>query len=102
MISFIDEHREVYRVEPICRVLPIAPSTDYAHMARRADQPPKNPERCSAVAVLNAVGHSCHGFVAPVCRTGGSQGTDCHRVLAVSTAYARMARPTGLEPVFSP
>jgi hypothetical protein len=25
--AFIDEHREVYGVEPICRVLPIAPST---------------------------------------------------------------------------
>jgi putative transposase len=37
MIAFIDEHREIYRVEPICRVLPIAPSTDHAHVARRAD-----------------------------------------------------------------
>jgi putative transposase len=35
MIAFID-HR-VYGVEPICRVLPIAPSTDHAHVARRAD-----------------------------------------------------------------
>ena len=37
MIAFIDEHRAVYGVEPICRVLPIAPSTYYAHAARRAD-----------------------------------------------------------------
>jgi hypothetical protein len=37
MISFIDDHREVYGVEPICRVLSIAPSTYYARMARRAD-----------------------------------------------------------------
>lgn len=37
MISFIDEHRGAYGVEPICRVLPIAPSTLYAHAARRAD-----------------------------------------------------------------
>jgi putative transposase len=37
MIAFIDEHRSVYRVEPICRVLPIAPSTYHAHAARRAD-----------------------------------------------------------------
>ena len=35
MIAFID-HR-VYGVEPICRVLPIAPSTYHAHVARRAD-----------------------------------------------------------------
>jgi putative transposase len=37
MIAFIDAHRAVYGVEPICRVLPIAPSTYCAHAARRAD-----------------------------------------------------------------
>ena len=37
MIAFIDEHRQVYGVEPICRVLPIAPSTYHAHVAKRAD-----------------------------------------------------------------
>ena len=31
MIDFIDEHRAIYGVEPICRVLPIAPSTYHAH-----------------------------------------------------------------------
>ncbi len=35
MITFIDDHRHVYGVEPICRVLPIAPSTYYKHVARR-------------------------------------------------------------------
>ena len=29
MIAFIDDHRDVHGVEPICRVLPIAPSTYY-------------------------------------------------------------------------
>ena len=37
MVSFIDAHREVYGVEPICRVLPIAPSTYHAHAARRIE-----------------------------------------------------------------
>ena len=37
MTSFIDEHRGVYGVEPICRVLPIATSTWYTHAARQAD-----------------------------------------------------------------
>ena len=37
MIAFIDDHRGVYGVEPICRVLPIAPSTYHEHAARRAD-----------------------------------------------------------------
>jgi hypothetical protein len=37
MIAFIDDHRDAYGVEPICRVLPIAPSTYHDHTARRAD-----------------------------------------------------------------
>jgi transposase InsO family protein len=37
MIAFIDDHRSIYGVEPICRVLPIAPSTYHADVARRAD-----------------------------------------------------------------
>ena len=37
MIAFIDVHREVYGVEPISRVLPIAPSTYYAHVAQRVE-----------------------------------------------------------------
>jgi hypothetical protein len=35
MISFIDEHRSVLGVEPICRLLPIAPSTYYEVIAKR-------------------------------------------------------------------
>lgn len=31
MVAFIDAHREAYGVEPICAVLPIAPSTYYLH-----------------------------------------------------------------------
>ena len=37
MIAFIDDHRALYGVEPICRVLAIAPSTYYAHAAKRVD-----------------------------------------------------------------
>lgn len=37
MTQFVAEHRDAYGVEPICRVLEIAPSTFYAHTARRAD-----------------------------------------------------------------
>jgi putative transposase len=35
MTAFIDEHRSVFGVEPICRVLQIAPSTYYAVCERR-------------------------------------------------------------------
>ena len=51
MIAFIDDHREVYGVEPICRVLPIAPSTYHVHAARRAD-PAKAPARAQRDAEL--------------------------------------------------
>ena len=37
MIAFIDDHRGEHGVEPICAVLPIAPSTYHNHAARRAD-----------------------------------------------------------------
>ena len=37
MRSFVDEHRDVYGAEPICRVLQIAPSSYREHAARRRD-----------------------------------------------------------------
>ncbi len=37
MVSFIDAHREEYGVEPMCVVVPIAPSTYYENKAREAD-----------------------------------------------------------------
>jgi transposase InsO family protein len=51
MIAFIDAHRGTYGVEPICRLLPIAPSTYHAHAARRAD-PSRQPARMKRDAVL--------------------------------------------------
>jgi putative transposase len=44
MKAFIDEYRGVYGVEPICKVLPIAPSTYRLHAARQAD-PARRPAR---------------------------------------------------------
>ena len=44
MKSFIDEHRDAYGVEPICGVLPIAPSTYREHAARTRD-PARAPAR---------------------------------------------------------
>ena len=42
MIAFIHDHREVYGVEPICRVLPIASSTYHRHATER-----RHPDRRS-------------------------------------------------------
>ena len=44
MTEFVAEHRDAYGVEPICRVLEIAPSTYYSHAAREAD-PETGPDR---------------------------------------------------------
>lgn len=49
MVAFIDDHRSEYGVEPICRVLPIAPSTYYAHKVIEAE-----PGRASARARRDA------------------------------------------------
>lgn len=45
MTAFIDEHRAEHGVEPICRVLPIAPSTYHERVAQR-----RAPERLSVRA----------------------------------------------------
>jgi putative transposase len=37
MVGFIDDHRDVYGVEPICAVVPIAPSTYFRHKAQQED-----------------------------------------------------------------
>lgn len=51
MIAFIDDHRVEHGVEPICRVLPIAPSTYYEHLAQRAD-PTRKSDRARRDEVL--------------------------------------------------
>ena len=44
MVSFVDDHRRKYGVEPICAQLPIAPSSYYEQKARQVD-PGRLPER---------------------------------------------------------
>ncbi len=49
MTSFVKEHRDAFGVEPICRVLPIAPSTYYARQAIA-----RNPDLASERAKCDA------------------------------------------------
>jgi putative transposase len=44
MVKYIDAHKDRFGVEPICRELPIAPSTYYEEKARQAD-PSRLPRR---------------------------------------------------------
>ena len=51
MVMFIDDYRSEYGVEPICAVLPIAPSTYYAYKARETN-PATAPSRVQRDAWL--------------------------------------------------
>lgn len=66
MVTFIEEHREAYGVEPICEVLPIAPATYYEQLARRRD-PELRPERAKRDEALRPsilrVWNESHGGV---------------------------------------
>src|SRR5918998_3161237 len=55
MIAFIGDHREVHGVEPICRVLPIAPSTYHAHVAQRADPAKASPRARQDLVLMERI-----------------------------------------------
>jgi putative transposase len=54
MIAFIDDHRTIFGVEPICRVLPIAPSTYFRRKAEQRD-PTRRAPRALRDEVLRAI-----------------------------------------------
>jgi hypothetical protein len=54
MVAFIDDHRKAYGVEPICRVLPIAPSTYFRHTLLDRDPTRRSP-RAQQDAVFRAL-----------------------------------------------
>jgi putative transposase len=99
MIAFIDDHRGVYGVEPICRVLPIAPSTYHAHAARRTD-PGRLPARARSDAALMVeirrvfeVNFCVYG-VRKVWRQLGREG-----IAVARCTVARLMRSMGLQGV---
>jgi transposase InsO family protein len=54
MVTFIDQHRRTYGVEPICQVLPIAPSTYFRRKAEQRD-PSQRSARAQRDVVLKAI-----------------------------------------------
>jgi transposase InsO family protein len=54
MVRYIDDQKNRFGVEPICEVLPIAPSTYYEQKARERD-PLRRPERDQRDAALKPV-----------------------------------------------
>ena len=76
MIAFIDDHRATYGFEPICKVLPIAPSTYRAHAARRAD-PGRRPARArSDAALMVEIGRARHQLLVFLAHTGSVEPTN--------------------------
>ncbi len=99
MIRFIDDHRDVYGVEPICKMLPIAPSTYHAHVARRSD-PAKLSPRARRDLVLAAeirrvfeANFRVYG-VRKVWRQLGREG-----IAAARRTVARLMRQIGIQGV---
>ncbi len=99
MKAFIDENREAYGVEPICRVLPIAPSTYHEHAARRAD-PSRVPARerrdaelCREIRRVFAENFGVYG-VRKVWRQMKREGFDIARC-----TVSRLMRQMGLKGV---
>ena len=54
MVTFIDQHRAIYGIEPICTVLPIAPSTYFRHKTAQRD-PTTRSARAQQDDVLRAI-----------------------------------------------
>ena len=99
MIAFVDDHRQVYGVEPICKVLPIAPSTYHAHAARRADPSKTAPrsrrdaELCTEIRRVFEANFRVYG-VRKVWRQLARDG-----IVAARCTVARLMRTMGLQGV---
>jgi len=99
MVAFIDDHRGDHGLEPICAVLPIAPSTYYEQKARQAD-PERRPARARRDVVLSAeilrVWQENRGVYGvrkvwrQLCREG---------IVAARCTVARLMRAQGLQGV---
>jgi len=99
MIAFIDEHRGEYGVEPICKVLPIAPSTYYDHLAKqadptlRSDRAKRDAELCPEIERVFIANFKVYG-VRKVWRQMRREGFDIARC-----TVARLMKEMGLEGV---
>jgi putative transposase len=96
MVDFIDQHRDVYGVEPICSMLPIAPATYYEHSARKRD-PELRPARekrdeqlCTEIERVHGEHRSVYG-AQKVWKQLGREG-----IAVARCTVARLMRQLGL------
>jgi transposase InsO family protein len=98
MIDFIDKHRDVYGVEPICTMLPIAPSTYYEHRARRRDPERRSTHEKSDEALCGTVRRVWQGSFGGVYgarKVWRQLGREGHRVARCTVE--RLMRRMGLR-----
>jgi len=86
MIAFIDDNRAIHGVEPICRVLPVAPSTYRAQVAQRAD-PAKGSMRVQRDARL----------CSEICRVFEANFGASHAALILLKSVLKAERGKGTE-----
>lgn len=95
-VAFIDEHRDEFGVEPICRVLQMAPSTYYAAKLRRLAPSARAARDAVMVQVLmvlwvaNRKVYGAHKLWKAALRAGHEVGRD---------QVARLMRQMGIEGV---
>lgn len=102
MKAFIDDHRDAYGVEPICRVLPIAASTYREHAARKRE-PNRRPARerrdaelAGEIRRVFAENFGVYG-VRKVWRQMKREGIDVARSRAPLLIVSRLMRQMGLK-----
>jgi hypothetical protein len=94
MIAHIADHRAACGVEPICRVLRIAPSTCHAHAAGRADpakasaRSRREAELCAEIRRVQAANFGVYG-VRKVWRQFGREGTAVARCTVARMPWSR-------------
>ena len=81
MVRYIDEHKDRFGVESICKMLPIAPSTYYELKAREAD-PMRLPARTRRDAELKPQIERV--WRENFCAYGTSAVSKSHRVASVT------------------
>jgi putative transposase len=97
MVALIDEHRESYGVEPICRMLPIAPSTYYLHKVwevhpdRRSERAKRDEELRREIQRIWDENHQVYG-VRKMWRQMNREGISVGRC-----RVARLMREMGLK-----
>ena len=94
MVAYIDQHREEFGVEPICKTLQVAPSTYYAAKSR---EPSARATRDAALLVILTALHAANFSVYGACKMWKAMVRAGHEV--GRDQVARLMQVAGLQGV---